>query len=73
MRAAKFSFSGEEAQNLATWGQQNRPTAKTAIVIDKEAQGWARMFIGWRGENHQIFHDLPSAREWLGLPSEDDS
>ena len=72
-RSAKISFSGEEARNLANWGKQNRPTAKTAIVIDKEALGWARMLVGWRGENYKIFHDLASAREWLGLPSEDDS
>ena len=72
-RSAKLSFGGEEARSLATWGKQTRPTAKNAIVIDKQAQGWARMYIGWRGENHKIFHDMAPAREWLGLPSEDDS
>ena len=72
-RSAKFSFSGEEARSLTNWDKQNRPTSKTAIVIGKEALGWARMFVGWRGETHKIFHDMPSAREWLGLPSEVDS
>lgn len=72
-RSARFSFSGEEARAAATSGKQIRPTAKTAIVIDKEAQGWARMYIGWRGETHKLFYDTASAREWLGLPKEDDS
>ena len=72
-RLAKISFGGEEARSLAARDKQSRPTAKIAILIDKEAQGWARMFVGWRGEASEIFHDMASAREWLGLPSEDDS
>ena len=72
-RLAKFSFSGNEAWNLAGLDEKNRPTAKTAIVVDKKGQAWARMFVGWRGETSKIFHDIASAREWLGLPSEDDS
>ena len=70
---AKFSFSGEEARSLAAWGMQNQPPAKTGMVIEKEVQGYARMHSGWRHETNKIFHDMGSAREWLGLPSEDDS
>jgi len=46
-RAAKFLFSGEDAQ------------------------GYIRMYLGWRDGNHKIFHDMASAREWLGLPPEE--
>ena len=72
-RLATFSFSGEEAQNLANQSKQIRPTAKTAIVIDQESQGFLRMYTAWSGENQQIFHDMAPAREWLGLPGTDDS
>ena len=72
-RAANFSFSGEEAQIMGIWSKQNRPTEKSALVINKEAQGFARMFIAWGSETQRIFHDMASAREWLGLPAEDDS
>ena len=71
-RLAKISFSGEEARGLAKWAKQNRPTTKTAIVIDGEAQGWARMYLGWDPGSQQIFHDMASAREWLGLPPEEE-
>ena len=71
-RSAKFSFSGREARELGTWGKQNRPTSKTAIVIDKEAQGYARMFQGWREGDSHIFYDMGSARNWLGLPPEEE-
>ena len=62
-RSAKITYSGEEARNLAEWAKKNRPTGKTAILIEKEALGWVNMYVGWRGETHRIFHDLASARE----------
>ena len=68
--SAKFQFSGEEARQLASWNKQNRPTAITAFVIDNDAQGYIRMYLGWRDGDHNIFHDMESAREWLGLPPE---
>ena len=71
-RSAQISYSGEEAWAVATWGIKNRPTAKTAVVVDKEALGYARMYLGWRGETNKIFHDMASAREWLGLPPEEE-
>ena len=72
-RLATFKFSGEEAQSLANQSKQIRPTAKTAIVIDQESQGFLRMYTAWSGENQQIFHDMASAREWLDLPAKEDS
>ena len=72
-RLAKVSFSGREAWSLAIWARQKRPTAKGAIVITRRGQGWARMFLGWEPGNQQIFYDMASAREWLGLPAENDS
>ena len=69
-RSAHLSFSGGEARTAATSGKQLRPTAVTAMVIDKDSQGFARMYLGWRGDAHKIFHDIASAREWLGLPPE---
>ena len=70
--SATLSYSGEEARSLAAWVKEIRPTAKTAVVVDKEALGYARMYLGWRGETNRIFHDMPSAREWLGLPPEEE-
>ena len=57
---------------LADWSKQNRPIAKSAILIDKKFQGWARMFLGWGVETHEIFYDMAPAREWLGVPSEEE-
>jgi len=69
-RSASFSFSGEEAQKLATRSKNNRPNSKTAIVVKEGPTGYARMFQGWRGDLTNIFYDLVSAREWLGLSPE---
>ena len=68
--SATLSFSSEEARTMAASSKKNRPGARTAIVINKEAQGWARMYQAWRGNTHHIFHNMASAREWLGLPPE---
>ncbi len=70
-RSAQISFSGGEAWSLATWSRKNRPTAKTAIVIDEQAQGYARKYLGWARETEKLFYDMASAREWLGLPPEE--
>lgn len=71
-RLATFSFSGEEAQSLANQVKQNRPNAKTSIVInsDKWSQGYIRMYAVWAGDGYKIFYDMEPAREWLGLPPE---
>ena len=71
-RSAKFSGSGEEARGLASWARKNRPESKTAIVIDKQFQGFVRMYLGWVEETRSIFYDMASAREWLGLPPEEE-
>ncbi len=72
-RSAKISYGGEEARNMALWAKRNRPAAKMAFVIGPQSQGFLRMYTAWGGENQQLFHDMAVAREWLGLPSEDNS
>ena len=49
--------------------------AKIAVVAGEKSYGTARMFQGWVGDDRlvKIFRDMASAREWLGLPREDDS
>ena len=69
-RSATISFNGEEAYGLGTWSKRNRPTAKSAIVIDDYSQGFGRMLVAWGVDNQRLFHDMASAREWLGLPPE---
>ena len=71
-RSAQISFSGEEAKSMADWVEQTRPDSKRAFVIDKKSQGFFRMYTAWGGENQRIFHDMASAREWLGLPPEEE-
>lgn len=73
-RSATFPFSGKEFRGLINLSKKYRPTAKTALLIDRESKltyGLTRMFVGWRGETHQVFHDMTSARDWLGLPPEE--
>ena len=67
-------FSEEEMRSLAQVRVKTPATKKLAIVA-AEAFGHARMFHGWTGNdaNIMIFKEMNSAREWLGLPSEDDS
>ena len=67
-------FSAEDTRSLAQVRVMTPATKKLAIVAS-EAFGHARMFHGWTGNdsNIMIFKEMKSAREWLGLPSEDDS
>ena len=71
-RLATFKFSGDEAQILANQSKQSRPTAKTAIVVDRDNwnHSMIRAYSAWAGK-HQFFNDMASAREWLGLPPEE--
>ena len=55
---------------------QTRPFARVAIVAGEKTYGFARMVQGWAGGEEggvSVFRDMASAREWLGLPNEDDS
>ena len=69
---ARVIFSGEEAFGLALQRRQGR-VGKLAIVATK-AYGASRMFAGWVGDNDRtrVFRDMASAREWLGLPPEEE-
>ena len=55
---------------------RSRLFAKVAMVAGEQSFGQARMIQGWAGGEEggfMVFRDMASAREWLGLPSEDDS
>ena len=67
-------LTGEEAHRLAQYFKTARPVRRLAIVA-VEAFAWGRIYQGWTGDdvNLKVFKDMQSAREWLGLPSEDDS
>ena len=71
-RSATLSFSEQEAWSLARSSNQNRPAAKTALVINGKSQDFARMYLRYAQGNRILFHDLASAREWLGLPPEEE-
>ncbi len=73
-RSAQVNFTGEEARNLAGWTKSIRPFSKVAFVVGSESQGFIRMFQGWTGddENMRVFNDMPSARERLGLPPDEE-
>ena len=72
-RLVVFSFSGKEAWGLGFTSKRNRPTAKTAIVINsaKWSRGYIRMYLGYAEGNRSIFDNMEPAREWLCLPPEE--
>ena len=67
---AQIEISGNEAFGLARERQQGR-VGKLAIVAT-ESYGASRMFAGWVGDRTRVFQDMASAREWLGLPPEEE-
>jgi len=69
-REAIIDRSTSEARQLAR--PQN--LAKVAVVAGEQSYPFARMIQGWTTDDSlMVFRDIASAREWLGLPSEDDS
>ena len=72
LRGGYGKLTGDEAHRLAQYFK-NRPFRRLAIILTNFGLG--RMYQGWTGDetNLKIFKDMQSAREWLGLPSEDDS
>lgn len=46
---------------------------KVAVVAGESSYGSARMVHGWVGNDSlfMVFHDMASAREWLGLPPDE--
>ena len=73
-RKTKPHFSAEDMRSLAQ-KRVTTPATKKLAIVAAEAFGHARMFHGWTGNdsNIMIFKEMKTAREWLGLPSEDDS
>ncbi len=69
---AQLKISGNEAFDRARERQQGR-VGKLAIVAT-ESYGASRMFAGWVGDEDRtrVFYDMASAREWLGLPPEEE-
>ena len=74
LRMARLIFSGDEARGLSQMGVDQSPEKRIAVVVNPDSYGFARMYQGWGdfGDGLKIFNDMVSAREWLGLPSEDD-
>ena len=63
----------ERSTDQAMSSARSRLFAKLAIVVGEMSYGFARMFYGWSEEGAvMVFKDMPSAREWLGLPPEEE-
>ena len=73
-RMARINVTADEAKQLAIWHKEKKPVNKVALVMGTDGYGFARMYQGWLGGSQEVevFRDMISAREWLGLPSEDD-
>ena len=75
-RTASVRLTGEQAKIIAQWFRENRKVKKIAYVAIS-AFPYVRMVMGWVADSKNIeinvFHDMASARKWLGLPNEDDS
>ena len=71
---AQLNFSGEEARGLASWAANKNPVKRLAMVVGSESFGFARMYQAWaeKGQDLYVFTDMASAREWLGLPPEEE-
>jgi len=73
-RMARINVTVDEARQLAIWHKEKKPVNKVALVMGPDGYGFARMYQGWLGGSQDVgvFRDMISAREWLGLPGEDD-
>ncbi len=69
-REATIDRSADEARQSA----KIRLLAKVAIVAREKSYPFARRYYGWTEEEGavMVFHDMASAREWLGLPPEEE-
>ena len=68
-----LNIGSDDAFSLGDWTRTTSRFSKFAIVGQEGNFGTMRMLLGWAGDeyNGQIFHDIASAREWLGLPPEE--
>ena len=73
-RSAQYNLSGEEARSLVNSFLATRHYSKMALVVGSGSRGYIRMYQGWSGDDTSIrvFEDMASAREWLGLPPEEE-
>lgn len=73
-RMARINVTVDEAQQLAIWHKEKKPVNKVALVMGPDGYGFARMYQGWLAgsQDVEVFRDMISAMEWLGLPCEDD-
>ena len=75
LRGADLKWTTAEARNFASDFSGGRIFRRVAAVADGTNFAFARMILGWAGDEGFaiVFRDMKPAREWLGLPSEDDS
>ena len=75
LREANLAWTTEEAMNFASDFSGKRIFGRVAAIADGSNFALVRMILGWAGDEGfaNVFRDMKSAREWLGLPSEDDS
>ena len=73
-RKGRLKFSGDEARGLAQRGVDRSTEKRIAVVVSPDNYGFARMYQGWAGEDQDInvFTDMHSAREWIGLPPKEE-
>ena len=74
-RLAHLELSGVDAHLLANNDAQELLLKKVCTVVVESSFGVARMYQGWAGDKMavHVVRGMASAREWLGLPSEEDS
>ncbi|MCD4690073.1 STAS/SEC14 domain-containing protein [bacterium] len=80
LREAELDFSVSELTSIAKWGGRLFPSGgrgiRRAVVVSRPVHyGLVRMFghaLAPIGQEVAPFKDIPSAREWLGLPVSDE-
>ncbi len=72
-RNARTSISGEEMFGMALLHRE-QPLVRKLAIVASEVFGFARMYQGGRGDDAKVmvFEDMAPAREWLGLPPEEE-
>ena len=75
LRGAELSWTTAEAINFARDFSGGRIFKRVAAIADGTNFGFVRMILGWANDEEfaNVFRDMKSGREWLGLPSDNDS
>ena len=73
-RLAHLELSGADSRSLANRDAQELLLEKVCAVVEGGSFGVARMYQGWAGDKIavHVVRDMASAREWLGLPPEEE-